>query len=398
MKLSERVKRIKPSPTLTLSAKADSIKAQGMDVVSFGAGEPDFDTPHHIKEAAVKAIEQGFTKYTAVGGTLELKQAICQKLKKENNLTYTPDEILISNGGKHSLYNIAQALFEMGDEVIIPTPYWVSYPDQVLLNDATPVFLETTDQTGFKVLPKQLEIAITQKTKAFILNSPSNPTGAAYTRNELEDLARVLVNHGILCISDEIYEKIVYDGYHHTSIAELGNDIKNLTMIVNGASKAYAMTGWRMGFAAGPKNLISAMTKIQGQVTSNVCSITQKACVAAFTGSLEPIEQMVKAFGERRDTIVTRLGKISGITCFKPQGAFYVFPNVKGLFGKKTAEGKTITTSANLAAHLLDKYLVAVVSGEGFGAEGYLRLSYATSMEKIKKGLDRIEECAKNLK
>lgn len=397
MKLSERVQRIKPSPTLAIDAKAKSMKAQGIDVVGFGAGEPDFDTPDHIKQAAIKAIQAGFTKYTAVGGIDELKDALIDKLKKENGLTYSKDEILVSAGGKHSLYNVAQALYEAGDEVIIPAPYWVSYPDQVLLNDARPVILETTDKTGFKLLPDQLEKAITPKTKAFILNSPSNPTGSAYTKEELKKLADVLVKHQILCVSDEIYEKLVYDGFQQASIASLGEEIKKLTVIVNGASKVFSMTGWRMGFSAGPKEIISAMTKIQGQVTSNVNSITQKACVEAYKASQDFLKSWVDAFRKRRDYIVDRINKIPGITCLKPQGAFYVFSNITGLSGKKNPAGLVIKTSADFSNYLLEQYKVAVVSGEGFGAEGYMRLSYATSMENIQKGLDRIAEAVASL-
>ncbi len=398
MKLSQRVQKIKPSLTLAIDAKAKAMKAQGVDVVGFGAGEPDFDTPDHIKQAAIKAIQAGFTKYTAVGGIDELKDALIDKLKKENGLTYARDEILVSAGGKHSLYNVAQALYEAGDEVIIPAPYWVSYPDQVLLNDAKPVILETTDKTGFKLLPEQLEKAITPQTKAFILNSPSNPTGTAYTKEELKKLADVLVKHQILCVSDEIYEKLVYDGFEQTSIASLGEDIKKLTIIVNGASKVFSMTGWRMGFAAGPKEIISAMTKIQGQVTSNITSITQKACVEAYRGSQNFLNEWKEEFRKRRNMIVDRFNNIPGIRCLKPEGAFYVFPNITALFGKKSPAGLVIKTSADFSNYLLEQYQVAVVSGEGFGAEGYIRLSYATSLENIQKGVDRIELAVKSLK
>lgn len=397
MNLTQRVQRIKPSPTLAIDAKAKALKSQGVDVIGFGAGEPDFDTPENIKRAAQLAIENGFTKYTAVGGIDDLKDAIIEKLKKDNGLAYAREEILVSCGGKHSLYNIAQALIEEGDEVIIPAPYWVSYPDQVLLNDARPVIIETTDKTGFKVLPEQLEKAITPKTKAFVLNSPSNPTGAAYTQEELAKLAEIIVRRGILCISDEIYEKVVYDGFKHVSIASLGEAIKKLTVVVNGASKVYSMTGWRMGFSAGPKELISAMTKIQGQVTSNINSITQKACVEAYRGPQDAVARMVAEFAKRRDYIVKRLNAIPEVACLKPQGAFYVFPNIIGIFGKKSPSGLIIKTSADFANYLLEEYKVAVVSGEGFGAEGYIRLSYATSMENIQRGLDRIEDAAKKL-
>lgn len=398
MKLTNRVQRIKPSPTLAITAKAAALKAQGVDVIGFGAGEPDFDTPQHVKDAAIAAIQAGFTKYTDVAGTVELKDAIIAKLKKDNGLEYARDQILVSCGAKHSLYNIAQALFEEGDEVIIQAPYWVSYPDQVLLNDAKPVVVETDDKTGFKITPALLEKAITPKSKAFILNSPSNPTGAAYSRDELKALADVIVKHNLICVSDEIYEKISYDGFKHVSIASLGEEIKKRTIVVNGLSKSHAMTGWRMGYAAGPKEWIASMNKIQGQVTSNITSITQKAAVAALNGPQDDLTKMGKAFIERRDAIVSRFEAIPGITCLKPQGAFYVFPNVSALLGKKTASGKTISSADDFANYLLEEYKVAVVSGEGFGAPGYMRLSYACSMENIQKGLDRISDAVKQLK
>lgn len=396
IRLTKRVQRIKPSPTLAIDSKAKKMIAEGIDVVSFGAGEPDFDTPDHIKEAAIQSLKAGKTKYTPVGGIPELKNAIIAKLKRDNRLTYTPDEILVSVGGKHALYNIAQTLFEEGDEVIIPTPYWVSYPDQVLLNDAKPVFVPTYEKDGFCVQPEVLEKAITPRTKAFILNSPSNPTGGAYPRASLEAIAKVLVKHDILCISDEIYEKIVYDGFQFTSIASLNDNIKKLTITVNGASKVYSMTGWRMGYAAGPKDIIQAMTKIQGQVTTNINSATQWACVEALNGPQDFLDTWVAEFKKRRDFIVEAFRKIPGVTCFNPQGAFYVFPNISAYFGKK-AEGQIIKNSDDLANYLLDKALVAVVAGSGFGAEGYVRLSYAASMEKIKKGIERIEKALRNL-
>jgi len=388
---AQRISRIKPSPTLEITAKAKALQAKGIDVANFGAGEPDFDTPDNIKRAGIRAIEAGFTKYTAVGGIDELKDAIIESLKKDG-LEYARPQILVCNGGKHALYNIAQVLFDVGDEIIIPAPYWVSYPDQVLLNDATPVILETTDQTGFKVTPELLEKAITPRTKAFILNSPSNPTGSAYTEKELKALADILVKKKIICISDEIYEKIVYDGFRQVSIASLSPEMKNLTIVVNGASKAFSMTGWRMGFAAGPKEIIDAMSMVQGQVTSNVCSIVQKACVAAYKEPQDYIPAMVKEFQKRRDVIVASLNEIPGIQCLKPEGAFYVFPSVKGLLGKKSSSGKNIQTAADFANYLLEEHHVAVVSGEGFGAPGYMRLSYATSMAVIEKGLERIRK------
>ncbi|OGQ07492.1 MAG: aspartate aminotransferase [Deltaproteobacteria bacterium RIFCSPLOWO2_12_FULL_40_28] len=397
MNLSKRVQRIKPSPTLAITAQAATLKAQGIDVVSFGAGEPDFDTPDNIKQAAIDAIKNGFTKYTAVGGIDELKEAIIHKIKTDLEINYSKQEILISNGGKHSLYNIAQVLFEEGDEVIIPAPYWVSYPDQVLLNDAQPIFVETTDQTHFKILPEQLEKAITQKTKAFILNTPSNPTGTAYSRDELLNLAKVLEKHKIFCIADEIYDKIVYNGFKHVSIASLSPAMKELTLIVNGASKAYSMTGWRMGYAAGPEKIIAAMAKVQGQVTSNVCSITQKACVEAFKGSQNFIAKMVSEFEKRRDMIVDGLNAIPGICCFKPQGAFYVFPNIQGLYGKKTPQHGLIESADSFANYLLQDEKVVVVPGEGFGAKDYMRLSYASSLKNIEEGLKRIQRAAGKL-
>lgn len=395
-KFAQRVQKIKPSPTLAIDSKAKKMIADGIDVVSFGAGEPDFDTPDHIKEGAIKALKAGKTKYTPVGGIPELKNAIIAKLKRDNNLTYTQDEILVSSGGKHALYNIAQAMFEAGDEVIIPSPYWVSYPDQVLLNDATPVIVPTYEKDGFCLNPEVLEKAITPKTKALVLNSPSNPTGGAYPRAALEAIAKVLVKHQILCISDEIYEKIVYDGYQFTSIASLNDEIKKLTITVNGASKVYSMTGWRMGYAAGPKEIIQAMTKIQGQVTTNINSATQWACVEALNGPQDFLNTWVGEFKKRRDFIVEAFNKIPGVTCFKPQGAFYVFPNISSYFGKKF-EGTEIKNSDDLSNYLLDKALVAVVAGSGFGAEGFIRLSYATSMEKIQKGMERIEKALKAL-
>lgn len=392
MFLSQRVQRIKESPTLAITAKAGKMKASGIDVVSFGAGEPDFDTPGFIKEAAIEAINSGFTKYTPVGGIEPLKDAIIAKLQNENGLTYAREEILVSCGGKHSLYNIFQAILNPGDEVIIPAPFWVSYPDQVLLNDGKPVILTTSDKTGFKVSAEQLEKAITPKTKAFVLNSPSNPTGACYSKADLEKIAKVLVSKNVLCISDEIYEKVVYDGFEQVSIASFNEEIKKRTVIVNGASKVFSMTGWRMGFAAGPKDIISAMSKIQGQVTSNITSITQKACVAAYQHDLNWLTPYLAEYKKRRDYLVEHFNKIPSVTCFKPQGAFYVFPNISGIFGKKTKTGIVISSSDDFANYLLNDHQVAVVPGEGFGAPGFIRLSYATSMEQIQKGMERIEK------
>jgi len=389
--LAKRIQKVKPSPTLAIDSKAKAMKAEGVDVIGFGAGEPDFDTPEHIKQAAIDALKAGKTKYTPVGGINELKDAIIAKFKRDNQLEYSRDEILVSCGGKHSLYNIAQVLLEVGDEVLIPAPYWVSYPDQVLLNDALPVIVDTREKNGFKITPQELEQAITPKTKAFILNSPSNPTGSAYSKAELEAIADILVKKNVVCISDEIYEKIVYDGFEFTSIASLNEKIKALTITVNGASKVYSMTGWRMGYAAGPKEVIAAMTKLQGQVTTNINSMTQWACVSALNSSQEFLKEWVGEFKKRRDIIVKRFNAMPGIQCYNPQGAFYVFPNISSYLGK-TAGGKKIETDSAFCDYLLDKHLVACVAGSGFGAPGYMRLSYATSLANIEKGLDRIEK------
>lgn len=393
-RLTTRIGRIQPSPTIAITAKAKAMKADGIDVVGFGAGEPDFDTPEHIKQAAIQALKEGKTKYTPADGIPELKKAIIQKLERDQGLSYEPAEIVVSCGGKHSLYNLAQVLFEAGDEVIIPAPYWVSYPPQVELNDAKPIIIKTTEETGFKVTPDQLKKAITEKTKAFILNSPSNPTGSAYTKEELLPLAEILKEKGILCISDEIYEKIVYDGFKFCSIAELPG-MKEQTVITNGASKVYSMTGWRMGYAAGPKNILRACAKLQGQVTTNVNTMTQWASVEALNGSQDFLKEWVSEFRKRRDVILERLQAIPGITCYKPVGAFYVFPNISAYFGREL-KGKKIESSVDLADYLLDEARIAVVSGVGFGQEGYMRLSYATSMENIEKGLDRLAQALKD--
>jgi len=387
---------LKPSPTLAINAKAKAMQAQGIRVVSFGAGEPDFDTPENIKRAAIKSIEEGFTKYTAVGGIDELKDAVIQKFQRDNQLTYKRSQILISCGGKHSFYNLAQALFDRGDEVIIPAPYWVSYPPMVALAEATPVIIETKEENGFKVTPEDLKKAATPRTKALVLNSPSNPTGSAYTKKELEKIAEMAISHNFFVISDEIYEKIVYDGFEFRSIASLGEEIKGRTIIVHGVAKTYAMTGWRIGYTGGPEEIISAMSNIQSQSTSNPTSISQKASVEALIGPQEEVKKMVSAFTERRNYIVDRLNEISGVSCFKPTGAFYVFPNFSEYFGK-SYQGKKISNSTELADYFLDVAKVAVVPGVEFGADPFERLSYATSMKDIREGIDRIEEALKKL-
>lgn len=395
---ARRIRAVKPSPTLAITAQAGRMRAQGIDIASFGAGEPDFNTPKNICDAAVAALAKGQTKYTPVDGTPELKTAICAKLRRDNGLEYAPDQIIVSCGGKHSLYNIAQVLFDAGDEIIIPAPYWVSYPDQALLNDAKPVFVVATDKSGFKITADQLAGAITNNTKAVIINSPSNPTGAAYSRTELAKLGEICVQQDVWVISDEIYEKVVYDGFQHFSIASLSPKLKERTIVVNGASKVYAMTGWRMGFAAGPKDVIKAMAMVQGQVTSNISSITQAACVEAYNGPQDAVTTMVAAFKERRDFIVAALNAIPGIRCNNPEGAFYVFPNISKTFGKKTKKGKLISNADDFCNYLLEDFLVAAVAGGGFGLDGYIRLSYATGMETIKKGLTRIRQAVEELR
>lgn len=396
MGIAKRASAIKPSPTLATAAKAKAMKAQGIDVVDFGVGEPDFDTPDNVKEAAKRAIQSGFTKYTPASGTDELKEAVIEKFKKDNGLQYEKSQILVSCGAKHSLYNVAEALFDPGDEVIIPSPYWVSYPDQVLLNDAKPVIVETTEAEGFKLSARKLEKAVTKKTKALVLNSPSNPTGLAYDRKTLEEIAAIAVKHGFYVISDEIYEKLLYDGFTHVSIASLGPKIKDLTIVVNGVSKSHAMTGWRIGYAAGPKDVITAMANIQSQSTSNPASISQKAAVEALRGPQDFIMIMNVEFDKRRKFMVERLNRIKGFSCLMPVGAFYAFPRVSALYGK-SAGGKTIRNSSDFAAFLVEEAKVALVSGDAFGADAHIRLSYATSMEIIEKGLNRIEEAVKRL-
>lgn len=396
MKLSERAKAIKPSPTLAMDAKAKALKAAGEDIVNFGVGEPDFDTPENIKEAAIKAIRDGFTKYTPVGGIDELKTAIIEKFRNDNNLRYEKDEIIVSCGAKHSLYNIAEALFGSGDEVVIPAPFWVTYPDQIILNDAVPVIAGTDEKNSFKIDIEILKAKLTDNTKALILNSPSNPTGLAYDRKSLEAIAETAVKHDFYIISDEIYEKLTYEGFTHISIASLGEEVKQRTIVVNGLSKSHAMTGWRVGFAAGPKEVIKAMTNIQSQSTSNPSSITQKAAVEALTGPQDFIPKMVAEFDKRRKYMIERLNKIEGVSCVTPIGAFYAFPNVSSCYGKRF-NGKPIGSSLDLSAYLLEQAKTALVPGMAFGDDRFIRLSYATSMENIKKGLDRIEDALSNL-
>ncbi len=397
MILSNRAQKIKPSPTLAIDAKAKAMKAQGIDVVNFGVGEPDFDTPENIKEAAIKAIKEGFTKYTPVGGIDALKDAVIDKFKKDNGLDYTREEIIISCGAKHSLYNINQAILSPGDEVLIPSPYWVSYPDQALLNDAVPVFVKTYEKDSFMLRTESLKAHITPKTKLLILNSPSNPTGLTYDQKTLEGIAEIVLRNNMYIISDEIYEKLTYDGVKHISIASLGKEIKQRTIVVNGLSKSYAMTGWRIGYAAGPKDIIKAMTNIQSQSTSNPTSIAQKAAVEALRGPQDFIKTMLEEFDKRRKFLIDSLNKINGLSCLTPTGAFYAFPNTSALYGRYYNE-KPINSSSDLAMYLLEEAKVALVHGAAFGDDNYVRLSYATSIDMIKKGVDRIAEAIQKLK
>jgi len=389
IRLSQRVNRIKPSPTLAVDARAKALKAEGKDVIGLGAGEPDFDTPEHIKTAAISAIQSGFTKYTAVDGTPSLKKAVIAKFKRDNHLEYTPDEILVSVGGKQSFFNLAQALLDNGDEVIIPAPYWVSYPDMVLLADAQPVIVSAGMDQGFKIRPEQLEAAITPKTRLLVINSPSNPTGAAYTRAELKALSDVLLKHpNILIATDDMYEHILWADEPFSNILNACPELKDRTIVLNGVSKVYAMTGWRIGYAAGPKSLISAMKKIQSQSTSNPTSIAQVAAEAALNGDQSCIKPMLKAFKERHDHVVKRLNSIRGVQCRPSEGTFYAFPD----FSRAIKATGGVKNDNEFAEYLLNQIEVALVPGSAFGAEGHLRLSYATSMEILNKALDRIEK------
>lgn len=391
MELSTKALSISPSSTLAIDAKAKKMKAEGIDIIGFGAGEPDFDTPAHIKEAAKKAIDEGFTKYTPASGTLELKQAICNKFKRDNGLDYKPSNIVISNGAKHSLVNAFQAICNPGDEVIITNPAWVSYPEMVKLADAVPVYINTTEEEGFKFTIDKLEKAITNKTKAIIINSPSNPTGMIYSEEELRAVADLAVSKGIYIVSDEIYEKLIYDGYKHVSIASFNDKIKDLTIVVNGVSKSYAMTGWRIGYTASNEQIAKIMGNVQSHATSNPNSIAQKAALAALEGPQEIIDIMAAEFVKRRDYMVDRINSINGLSCIKPNGAFYVMMNISKLIGKELG-GVVIKGSDSFADVLLEKANVALVPGSGFGTDIHVRLSYVTSMENITEGLNRIEK------
>ncbi|MDB2698538.1 pyridoxal phosphate-dependent aminotransferase [Candidatus Pelagibacter bacterium] len=391
--ISDSLKRIKPSPTIAVTQKARELRAAGKDVIGLGAGEPDFDTPDNVKNAAIKAIKNGDTKYTAVDGTPALKKAIIAKFKRENKLSYSADQITVGTGGKQVLYNAFMATLNKGDEVIIPAPFWVSYPDMVLLAGGKPKIVKCTEQEGFKLTPSKLRKAITKKTKWLILNSPSNPTGAGYTKKEIEELAKVLIkNKKVHILSDDIYEHIKYDNFNFYTIAQ-NSKLKDRTLTMNGVSKSYAMTGWRIGYAAGPKDIIKAIGKIQSQSTSNPSSISQAAAVEALNGNQGFIQKRSKAFKERRDFVVKSLNNIKGINCLTPNGAFYVFPSCKGLLNKKTK----LNTDTDFVKKLLEKSNVAVVQGSAFGLDGYFRISYATSMQNLKKAMERIKTFCESL-
>ena len=391
MKLSERSQKVNASMTLALSAKAGQMKADGHDVVSFGAGEPDFNTPEHIAEAGKEAIDKGFTKYTAAAGTKDLKEAVQNKFKKDNGLDYDLDQIIISNGAKHSLFNTFQTILNPGDEVIISRPYWVSYPETVKLGGGVPVFVDAEEENDFKMKIEDLKKAVTDKTKALILNSPNNPTGCVYSREELKEIADLAVKEDFFVVSDEIYEELIYGDAEHVSIASFGEEIKERTIVINGMSKAYAMTGWRIGFAAGPKEIVDIMSNIQSHATSNPNSIAQYESTVGLNESKKVTKEMVKAFKERRNYMVKTINDMAKVSCKKPEGAFYVMMNIENLIGKKY-EGKEIDGSMTFADILLEESKVAVIPGKAFGNDKFVRLSYATSLEDIKRGLERVKE------
>jgi aspartate aminotransferase len=390
--IADRIDRIKPSPTVAAGQKARELRAEGRDIISLDAGEPDFDTPDSIKEAAIAAIRSGQTKYTAVDGTPALKEAISAKFKRENGLDYSPAQITVGAGGKHVLFNALMATLNAGDEVIVPAPYWVSYPDMAILADGMPVFVECPAEKGFKLQPEALERAITPRTKWLVLNSPSNPTGAAYTRAELKALAEVLLRHPqVYILNDDMYEHLVYDGFEFTTIAQVEPGLYDRTLTVNGVSKSYAMTGWRIGYAGGPANLIKAIAKIQSQSTTNPSSISQAAAVAALNGPQDFIAERAAVFQDRRDLVVGMLNQADGITCHRPEGAFYVFPSCAGAIGRKTPDGKIIASDEDFASYLLMDAGVSVVFGAAFGLSPFFRISYATSTAALEESCRRIQ-------
>jgi len=396
VKISKRIGKISPSLTLGITAKVRKMEKEGIKVIGFGAGEPDFDTPLNIKEKAKEAIDKGFTKYTPSSGIVELKEAICEKLKKDNRLDYKPEEIIVSCGAKHAIFNAIFTLCNEKEEVILPSPYWLSYPEMIKLAGAKPVIIETSLENNFKVTPKELKRAISKKTKVFILNSPSNPTGMVYKKEELEEIAKLLVKYDIWCISDEIYEKLIYDDVEHISIASLGEEIKKKTLVINGVSKSYSMTGWRIGYCAGPKEVIQAMSNLQDHTTSNPTSISQVAALEALRGNQEDLKKMVKEFKKRRDYMVEKVNSLPFLKTLKPEGAFYCWVNISEVLGK-SIEGRKINNSLEFTEVLLNLAQVAVVPGAPFGDDKYIRLSYATSMENIVEGLERMERFLKEI-
>ena len=392
--LAQRAEQVTPSPTLAISAKAKKMKKSGINVIGFGAGEPDFDTPSAIKEAAVKSIENGFTKYTPASGIDELKEAVTAKFKKDNNLDYDKGQVIIGCGAKHILYNIFQVICNPGDEIILPNPYWVSYSEMIKLAGGQPIFVTTLEEEGFVPQPEKIAAAITSKTKAIVINSPNNPTGSVYPEKVLKEIAAIAVERNILVISDEVYERLIYGNNRHVSLASFGDDIKANTIVVNAVSKTYAMTGWRIGYAAGPKEIISAMAKIQSHSTSNPASISQQAALKAISGDQNEVTKMVTEFAKRRDYVIDRCKKIPGLTFSDPQGAFYIFPNISSYFGKKLS-GTLINNSMEFASHLLEKSQVALVPGSAFGDDRYVRITFANALNEIADGFNRLEDFLK---
>ena len=398
MKFSKRIQNVNPSMTLAIDAKAKEMKARGEDVIGFGAGEPDFNTPERIKQAGIRAIENNETRYTPVGGSDLLKEAIISKLQRDNGLAYEKNQILASCGAKHSFYNLAQVLWQEGDEVIIPAPYWVSFPEMVTLAGARPLIIHAGAEQNFKITPEQIDNAVTPNTKAIMINSPSNPTGSAYDKAELEKLAECALRHNLLIISDEIYEQIVFDGFHHTSIASISKEVQKQCVVINGVSKSYAMTGWRIGYiAAGDPEIVKQVGKLQGQSTSNPCAVSQAASIEALAGPLDEVHEMVREFEKRRNIIVEQLTQIPGVSCNTPNGSFYSFPDFSGVYGKKDMNGKVLKGSLDFTDYLLSTEKVAIVPGIAFGADAHARLSFATSLDKIEAGVQRIKDAVNKL-
>lgn len=396
--IADALSRIKPSPTMAASSKAAELRAAGRDVIGLGSGEPDFDTHDYVKEAAIKAIHEGQTKYTAVDGTAELKDAIIEKFRRENGLEFGRENISVNCGGKHTIYNAFVATLNEGDEVVIPTPYWVSYPDMALLAGGTPVFIDASIETGFKITPDQLDAAISPKTKWVMLNSPSNPSGAAYSYDEMKALTDVILKHPhVWVLADDIYEHIIYEGFEFNTVLSVEPKLKDRTLTMNGVAKAYAMTGWRIGYAGGPVELISAMRKVQSQSTSNPCSISQAASIAALLGPQDYLKERAAAFQKRRDLVVSMMSDVPGLSCPTPEGAFYVYPSCAGLMGKTTPEGKVIQSDLDVSTYLLESVGVAVVHGEAFGLSPHFRISYATSEEILIEACGRIKKACEAL-